>query len=324
MVKRFISVTLIALTLAHASVCVGASAADIYRKANPSVVTILTEHGQGSGFFFDKGQVVATNYHVIEGASNIRIRSSDGLEFRITGVLHQDSSLDLAILEVPVSGKPLTVDYDLPDVGIEAFSIGSPQGLSNTISSGIVSALREEGNSKFVQFTAPASPGSSGGPLLNEKGHVIGVVTWNVTRGQNLNFAVASSHLLDLLRNQAATVRTTTLDSDSKQSQARKVFIAKVEIVGRVTNPGMRVTIANYENCLVSKIDLNIQFIDEPVRNAPTMYRHRFLVQDVLNPRDRREIWIPIDAVRGHGKSDALEEKWYTRVKIEGYERDCS
>ena len=324
MVKTFISVTLIALTLAHASVCVGASAADIYRKANPSVVTILTEHGQGSGFFFDKGQVVATNYHVIDGASDIRIRSSDGLEFRISRVLHQDSTLDLAILEVPVSGKPLTVDYDLPDVGIEAFSIGSPQGLSNSISAGIVSALREDSSSNFVQFTAPASPGSSGGPLLNEKGHVIGVVTWNYKRGQNLNFAVASSHLLDLLRIQPATVRTATLASDSKQSQARKVVIASVKIVGRASNPGIRLTLANYEECLISDIDLNIQFIDEPVKSALTMYRHRFLVQDVLNPRDRREIWIPIDSVRGHGESNSLEDKWYSRVKIEGYQRDCS
>ena len=159
--KSFLPATIIALTLGYASECLSASASDIYRKANPSVVTVLTEYGQGSGFFFADGHLVATNQHVIKNASKIRIRSSDGLEFSITKVLIQDSSLDLAILEVPVSGKPLPVDYDLPEVGAEAFSIGSPQGFTNTISAGIVSALREENDHKLVQFTAPASPAAA-------------------------------------------------------------------------------------------------------------------------------------------------------------------
>ena len=257
----------------------------------------------------------------------------------------QDRSLDLAILEVPVSGKPLSVDYDLPEIGTEVFLIGSPRGFSNTISAGIVSALRHENDPKYVQFTAPASPGSSGGPLLNEAGNVIGIVTWNRADAQNLNFAVASAHLLDLMRYQATAreekaweqdaklqpvkiversrLRTVSVDSDVGQSSVRKLSISGFEIMGRETRPGVRMTITNHEKCLVTEIGLNIQFIEKPVKNAPTVFRHKFQVQDVLNPRERREIWIPVEAVKGHGNSNQLKDKWYSRVMIEEYQRDC-
>lgn len=320
--KSFRSATLFALTLAFAPVCLGASAADIYRKANPSVVTVITEDTIGSGFFFDKGQVVATNHHVIEGASDIRIRSSGGLEFKISRILIQDRSLDLAILEVPVSGKPLSVDYDLPEIGTEAFSIGSPRGFSNTISAGIVSALRHENDPKYVQFTAPASPGNSGGPLLNAAGNVIGIVTWHRADAQNLNFAVASAHLLDLMRYQATARREKAGEQDAKLRPIR-LYISRFEIVGREIRPGVRMTITNNEDCLVTEIDLNIQFFEKPVKNAPTVFRHKIRVQDVINPRDGREIWIPIEAVKGHGNSNQLKDKWYSRVMIEEYQRNC-
>ena len=109
---------------------------------------------------------------------------------------------------------------------------------------------------------------------MNEAGNVIGIVTWN-WRGQNLNFAVAASHLLDLRRYQASAIEekagerdtkrqpmkmveqpesgTVSFDYDSDQSSAAKVVTSSLEIVGRETGSGVRITIANYEQCLVNR-----------------------------------------------------------------------
>lgn len=300
-----------------------ASAADVYRKANPSVVTVITDKAQGSGFFFEDGKLVATNFHVIEGASRISVRSADGLLFDISRVRFQDKKMDLAILEVPVRGKPLKVDYDPPDVGSRVYSIGSPQGFTNSISEGIVSSLRQEESTTLVQFTAPASPGSSGGPLLDEAGSVIGIVTWNWRRGQNLNFAVSATHLLDLLRNGNEPVRSALATEQSNSTPGPKVYVDYARIDGSAARPGMDLSFVNYGNCAVSGIELNIQFIDEPKKDALTVYRHIVKIPDVLNRRDKRKVWIPIDAVRGHGESDEVSARWYTRVKIEDYQAHC-
>ena len=184
------------------------SAREIAALASPAVVTIemtisATEQSQGSGFYV-RPQIVATNYHVIEGASTGIVRhSSYGETARVDKVLAYDEEWDVALLSVAQSSGSYGIlplgRLDDVAVGDRAFIMGSPRGLEATFSQGIVSSLRDAPPYHLIQLTTPISPGSSGGPVMNEFGQVIGLATATVTEGQNLNFAVPVTVLHDLL-----------------------------------------------------------------------------------------------------------------------------
>ncbi|MFC1531137.1 S1C family serine protease [Gemmatimonadota bacterium] len=163
---------------------------------------------QGSGFLVDDSSLV-TNYHVVEGAARIRVQYGDGAVTETQSAYALDRFLDLAVLSVE-SGPipPLDLRLDPPAQGEDIFVVGSPLGLSNTLSSGIVSAIREFADQSFYQITAPVSPGSSGGPVLDRSGRVIGVATASLEQGQSLNFAVPASSLRRVLEGQGVVVRT--------------------------------------------------------------------------------------------------------------------
>ena len=159
----------------------------------------------GSGFVIGDGQI-ATNAHVVEGASSGTVKLV-GAETKhaIDSILAIDRAHDLAIIEATgITASALSLgDSDTLQIGQSVYAAGNPQGLTGTFSQGIVSAIRSEGNSlvadTIIQMTAPVSPGSSGGPLLNAEGKVVGVVFSQVTRGQNLNFAIPVNFLKALL-----------------------------------------------------------------------------------------------------------------------------
>jgi S1-C subfamily serine protease len=143
---------------------------------------------------------VVTNYHVIEDAAAVVVEFEDGRKDHSEGYLAADKANDLALLKCDTGTiKPLPLG-GLPDKLDPVYAIGSPRGLSGTISNGIVSgfAKRNATGSVLIQTTAPISPGSSGGPLLNENGEVIGVTTEAFRDSQNLNFAVAALHVAAL------------------------------------------------------------------------------------------------------------------------------
>jgi len=188
---------------------------DIVERISPSVVVILTydETGdaiaQGSGFFVNgKGDVI-TNYHVIEGASSFDVKTSDGKLYPVTSVLAEDSDGDLAVLAVDIPSekvRALSVNSVLPRIAESIIVIGCPLGLELTVSDGIVSAVRNiESFGDIVQITAPISPGSSGGPVIDMKGNVIGVAKGSIIEGQNLNFAIPSERVSSLV---ASVVRS--------------------------------------------------------------------------------------------------------------------
>ncbi len=180
---------------------------EIAQKSFPSVVFLMMEdvNGRpvsfGSGFFI-REDAIATNVHVIEGTAGGAARIVGKQEkYRLAGVLATDSDRDIAVVQVVgVQGSPLPLgDPDQTLVGDEVYAIGNPRGLEGTFSSGIVSALRRSETITQFQITAPISPGSSGGPVLNRRGEVIGIATSSMTQSQNLNFAVSISHLVPLL-----------------------------------------------------------------------------------------------------------------------------
>ena len=157
--------------------------------------------GLGSGFFVRTNQI-ATNFHVIEGAARgTAKRVEQETTYNIEGFTAMDESHDLVVLQVSASDvQPLPFgDSDTVKTGEEVYTVGNPKGLEGAFSAGHISNVRGEGANKIIQFTAEISPGSSGGPLVNRQGQVIGVATMNLEGGQNLNFAIPSNYLKALL-----------------------------------------------------------------------------------------------------------------------------
>ncbi|MGO9492910.1 MAG: trypsin-like peptidase domain-containing protein [Terracidiphilus sp.] len=184
--------------------------ADVVRHSRDAVVQIVVsdqagnEVSLGSGFIVSADGKVVTNYHVIQNAYSGVVKLANGSFFPVEGVLAVDTDKDLAILKVEGKKLPflnIAPTLDL-NVGDQVVAIGSPLGLEGTVSDGIVSALREEAPGKdWIQTTAPVSHGNSGGPLLNMRGNVVGVITWGISlqEGQNLNFAIPSEEVKSLL-----------------------------------------------------------------------------------------------------------------------------
>jgi hypothetical protein len=170
----------------------------------PAIVVITTENGQGTGFFVRPNGILATNQHVIRGAQGIRVTLHSGETFERASVLAEDETKDLAILKidaVDMTSLPLGNSNDV-EVGEEVLLVGTPSGLEETFSNGIVSSVRILGNGvRVIQTNAPASPGSSGGPLISRSGEAIGVLAYGWPEGENLNFAVAVNYLRGLLDN---------------------------------------------------------------------------------------------------------------------------
>ena len=178
------------------------SPAEIAQRAMPSVTLIRLADGLGSGFIVTAEGKIATNYHVIRGSSTATVVLSDGREFKDPEVMAVDEEHDLAILRVPLSGlRPLPLgDSGAVLPGARVVAIGHPLGFGNTVTDGLVSAVRKlDDNLTILQISAPISPGSSGGPILDEHGTVIGVSTLMSTRGQNLNFGMPVAYLRPLL-----------------------------------------------------------------------------------------------------------------------------
>ena len=182
---------------------------DLYQDVEYSIVTVATEKGSGSGFYVDT-RLIVTNYHVIDGVTNGIIIKSDESRSPFEVVMIS-KRFDLALLKVDTRGVPLKLGKCKEHrIGDEIAAIGSPFGqLTGTLSSGIISQFRNEPDKEglvhhFIQFTAPISAGNSGGPLMNMDGKVIGVnagiveVSGNRI-GQNLNFAIAITHVKDLI-----------------------------------------------------------------------------------------------------------------------------
>ncbi len=168
-------------------------------KSKPGVLMINTDKATGSGFVVShlkNKTLILTNSHVIEGAKTISVQWLDGNQDKAKVVLDAggDSTLtDLALLEVyGKEGKVLKLKKKQAIVGGDVIAIGSPRGLGFTLTKGVISSLREEG--KIVQTDTAINPGSSGGPLINTSGCVVGVNTFkSIQEGdEGLNFAISS------------------------------------------------------------------------------------------------------------------------------------
>ena len=156
---------------------------DVVRKAQPSVVTINTSGGVGSGVIYQSGGVVITNAHVVGQARTVQVQYADGRTDNGT-VAATDTVTDLAVVRVDRKNLPAaSFNTDTPQVGSLTVVLGSPLGLTDSVTSGIVSGLNrnipasqdQQALVDLIQTDAPISPGNSGGAVVNAAGQVIGV-----------------------------------------------------------------------------------------------------------------------------------------------------
>jgi Trypsin-like peptidase domain len=225
------------------------STGQIAALATPSVVVVENYNedgqkvGQGSGYVFSADGVVMTNYHVIRGAASLLVKVPGKRELRTDSLLGYDIEHDVAALKIEGDFPALaTEDSGQTGTGARVVAIGAPLGLENTVSEGIISAVREINGARIIQTTASISPGSSGGPLLNEYGKVIGLTTAQMGSGQNLNFVISSKHLIELRNDErpmtleemlSATRVTEPLPQSTVMVPARQVASLPFAVTGQ-------------------------------------------------------------------------------------------
>jgi len=211
----------------------------IAKAANGAVVSIIMSDkngqptAQGSGFVISKDGRIVTNYHVIKSGTSAIAKLPDGAFFVVDGVLAVDKNCDIAILKAHGTDfhSVSLGNSDNLQIGEEIVAIGNPLSLESTVSNGIISGIRnvEGEGGKFLQVTAPISPGSSGGPLLDMAGDVVGITTLYLKGGENLNFAIPINDVKRLLRGNISKVHDFPNEA-SEGGTSSKGFLSNSEI----------------------------------------------------------------------------------------------
>jgi hypothetical protein len=209
------------------------SGEDIYKKCAPAVFYLERYDsegvllGIGSGFFITRDGLALTNYHVIDGASSAIVTTADGIRYPVTGICGYDTTHDIAVLQIDGGSFPYLSLGDSAALltGDEVYAIGSPFGLLNTISNGVISSpAREVNGTDFIQYTAPISMGSGGGPVLNTRGEVVGLTCLTILNGQSLNFAVPINKEALLSRTSAVPLIAIVAENSDTTNYYRDYF----------------------------------------------------------------------------------------------------
>jgi len=239
----------------------------IAKRYSPSVVTIvaLDENDQplslGSGFFINKTGDIATNHHVLEGSVKAIIKTLDGQKGKVIEIIKDDPKLDLLIARTSIENTASLPfgDSDAVIIGEDIIAIGNPAGLEGTVSKGIISGIRKTEGIKFIQITAPISPGSSGGPVFNLSGKVIGVATAYLDLGQNLNFAMPVNYLkhLKTTRIKLASLPRMTTKIEGTGGDKTLVQIFDIHYTSRLESlVGVTFAIQNRSNYPIKNVKL--------------------------------------------------------------------
>lgn len=302
----------------------------IVEKYSQSVVTIiaLDVNNQplaiGSGFFVNEKGNIATNHHVIENCAKAIIKTKKGEKGTILEILNYDPELDLIVARTSLkSTKPLLFgDSDTITIGEDILAIGNPAGLEGTVSKGIISGIREVDDIKFIQITAPISPGSSGGPVFNLAGKVIGVATAYLDYGQSLNFAMPINYLKSLKPNKLNLV---SLPKISKSKSLKKddtlVQVFDVFFINKYHLSRLEFTIKNLNNYPIRNIELF--FVYKNYKGEVISYSSMKIKESIL-PKLALQ-FVHSHEVRHFGRRDSGREKILegeVEIRILDYEID--
>lgn len=209
---------------------------ELVQSVKPAFGTVIVTdaegkpYAQGSGFFLSEDGLFVTNYHVIANSYGASVHTADGQVYRVRGLAAKDQDGDVVILsvEVPTGAKvaSLRLADSLPREGQRVMVAGTPKGLDFTVSDGIVASIRHVPSKAglVIQFTAAISHGSSGGPVVDMEGRVLGVATFCLVDGQNLNFAMPSSRIAALHPGDPVSLATEAEEAIGKTFDAALVL----------------------------------------------------------------------------------------------------
>jgi len=171
--------------------------AEIVARTQPAVVVIETDEGLASGFVIKPDGIIVTNNHVVANAKAMSVRFPSGEVYKNVYLLSADPTNDLAFIKIEAVDLPTIPLGNSNNVklGDDVLLVGSPRGLEQTVSNGLISGIRLDNGVRILQTSAPASPGSSGGPLLNREGEAVGVMSFKLVDGENLNFTIPINYV---------------------------------------------------------------------------------------------------------------------------------
>ncbi|MEN8905217.1 MAG: YceG family protein [Clostridiales bacterium] len=192
----------------------------------------------GSGVVISDDGIIVTTYYVVSEGTYFKVlfeNSDNRIGYETYTVLHKDINREIAILKInkPTKGINICTASGTVRRGQKIVSIGSPFGLINTISDGIISGFRDYGKRKYIQNTAPSSPGSTGGALINKKGELIGIMMGDIVgvttegyyEGQNLNISIDIATVIEILRSKNISINYTMLKNFSEYSYDSKKIV---------------------------------------------------------------------------------------------------
>lgn len=249
---------------------------ELAAQATQSVVLIdvrtSSTSRQGSGFLVDENGRILTNQHVIRDVQSIRVKLSSGDVYDSVRILAVDERRDLAILQIAGFKLPALElgDSDAVRIGTPVVLIGSPMGLENTVTTGIVSGRRQEPEGyQLLQMSAPASRGSSGGPLMTMDGVVVGIASSQMNAGQNLNFALPINYARGLLSN--LTGEPVAVVTPTSSGSERETSVPMAEAVDDASvNQGLDFELSGFSGYA---IESQAQIGDDRIRRTRITYR---------------------------------------------------
>jgi S1-C subfamily serine protease len=306
---RLLAITFFIISVTQA---VAIDVKSVFEATRPSVLLIVAYDendqptGMGSGFFFGDTKTIATNLHVVQNATKLAIKLSSGETGWIDTVLGVDTERDLALLQSNITGTPIKAAGRLPDIGEDILAIGNPSGLEGTVSTGIISGIRTEDGSQYFQITAPISPGSSGGPIIDEHNEVLGVSTFYLDGAQSLNFAMPAAYLTKLYSKKSeatlAALKSSTNSALKRVEGNVKIMFAEMEFSGSINYEYLLASVVNKSGNLIKNIKIVVNYFG-PDNETPIHHSLHNLKEEVppnLSLRIKRKAqnasvdWTPI------------------------------
>ena len=294
-----IAVSLLLLPIAFGQVPL--TTVQIAKLVSPSVVVIQgkTDSGDvlGSGFIISKDGTIVTNLHVIKDLTSAGVRLASGELFDSISVLATDERRDLAIVHIAGFDLPALAlgNSNSVSVGEPVVILGSPRGLGGTVTAGILSSVRDSGDGfNVLQTDAAVNPGNSGGPLVNNRGQAIGVVSFKLRSSEGLNFAIPINYVsgllnelhqpmsLDQMRTNLASRSSVDQQSDGPSLQETldwlkdKIAVGAIHYDTAVNGVNVQSTIWRMDSCTVT-FGLVMTYVSHNPTES-SVYTYRYIV----------------------------------------------
>ncbi len=260
------------------------SAREIVDASSPAVVRVEAGNDRvGTGFILDRSGLIATNLHVIEGESTIKVKLyKDGGEYQVVSIAGVDRGHDLALMRIKPRAKLTVVklgDSSVVSAGDRIYAIGNPLGMDYSVSDGLISQVRQlSAELTILQISAPISQGSSGGPLFNQFGEVIGITTMIVTQGQNINLAVPGNYLVPMVK-QEQTIALADFAKATRELAHAHGEGSQEDTAGSGDDPQVRIerrvpfhAVAVLDGCNHKDIEDIVESIGQAIQNGAPLY----------------------------------------------------